>query len=306
MTTMLQLVQQASGEMGITVPNAVASSTSADIIQLLALINAVGNEVAREKTDGWQRMVKEYRFSTAFFQYTGNSTSGSTSLTGMSSIVGLDSTFGVTGTGIVQDTNVVSAAVTTVVIDLAASASGTGTTFTFGQLRYPFPSDFDRLVDRTNWDKSKHWEMLGPETGQQWQYLKSGYISTGPRIRFRPLGGYFQIWPMPAVVETLGFEYVSKNWVLAAADTLAASKTSFTVDTDTCIFPDRLMVLGLKKKYFEIKGFDTTALNRDYMMHLDISKANDAGAVTLSMAPRPSNILIGPENIPDSGYGLNS
>lgn len=304
MTTMLRLVQQASGEMGLVVPTAVASSTSSDIIQLLALLNAVGNEISREKTDGWQRMVREYRFSTVFFQYTGTSTAGSTSLTAMSSIVSLDSTFGVSGVGLTQDTNVVSAVGTTVTIDLAATAAGTGTTFTFGQLRYAFPSDFDRLVDRTDWDKSRHWEMLGPETGQQWQFLKSGYISTGPRVRFRPLGGYFQIWPLPTAVVTLGFEYVSLNWVLAVTDTIAASKALFTADTDSCIFPDRLMVLGLKKKYFEVKGFDTTALYRDYSMHLDIAKANDVGAPTLSMAPRPGNVLIGPENIPDSGYGL--
>jgi hypothetical protein len=32
------------------------------------------------------------------------------------------------------------------------------------------------------------------------------------------------------------------------------AKNSFTVDTDTCIFPDRLMVLGLKHKYYQAKG----------------------------------------------------
>jgi hypothetical protein len=80
-------------------------------------------------------------------------------------------------------------------------------------------------------------------------------------------------------------------------------KTAFTVDTDKSIFPDRLMVLGTKLKYFEIKGFDTTALYRDYQRHLDLAKAHDAGSPNLAMAPRPANQLIGWINIPDSGYG---
>jgi hypothetical protein len=63
------------------------------------------------------------------------------------------------------------------------------------------------------------------------------------------------------------------------------------------------MVLALKKKYFEIKGFDTSSFQRDYDMQLNIAKANDAGSATLSLAPRTANVLIGWENIPDANYG---
>jgi hypothetical protein len=170
----------------------------------------------------------------------------------------------------------------------------------FGKTKYAFPSDYDRPVDRTQWDKSQHWEMIGPETSQQWQWLKSGFIATGPRVRFRPLGGYFQIWPIIGASHYLGFEYISKNWVTDAAGVM---KDSFTADSDTCIFPDRLMVLGLKKKYFEIKGFDATAFTRDYVSQMDIAKANDAGSANLSFAPQPAQILVGWNQIPDSGYG---
>ena len=92
---------------------------------------------------------------------------------------------------------------------------------------------------------------------------------------------------------------MSNAWAASAAGT---AKTSFTVDTDTCIFPDRLMVLGMKKKYFQIKGFQPI-FDADYQMELDNAKSNDAGSLTLSMNPRPPSILLGQENIPDSGYG---
>lgn len=299
MATMLQLVQQATGEMGLSVPSAVASNTSDGVVQQLALLNAVGYELQREFQ--WQKLTKEYQFNTVFYEYTGDTTDGSTTISGMSSIVGLSSLFLVTGAGIADNTQVVSATGSSVVITPAAQATGTAVSLTFGQTKYAFPSDFDRLIDRTDWDKSKHWEMLGPESAQQWQWLKSGYISTGPRIRFRELGGYFQIWPIISTQDLLGFEYVSANW---ATSTLGVEKAAFTADTDTCVFPDRLMVLGLKKKYYEAKGFYSSRFDKDYERHLSISKAADAGSPTLSMAPSESEVLIDWQNIPDSGYGL--
>ena len=80
-------------------------------------------------------------------------------------------------------------------------------------------------------------EMLGPETAQQWEWLKSGYISTGPAFRWRILGDYFQIWPVVTSAEYLGFEYVSKDWVLSSTVTdNVPDKQKFSADTDTCIF----------------------------------------------------------------------
>jgi hypothetical protein len=142
--------------------------------------------------------------------------------------------------------------------------------------------------------------MLGPEDAQQWEWLISGYISTGPRIRWRLLGDYFQIWPGVSTAENLSFEYRSKGWARSAA---GVAKNSFTVDTDTCIYPDRVMVLNTKLKYFQAKGFDTTALFRDFYTELETAVAQNTSAANLSFAPRPGNILIGYDNIPDSGYG---
>ena len=48
----------------------------------------------------------------------------------------------------------------------------------------------------------------------------------------------------------------------------------------------------------------TTALYRDYITELDTSVAQDTSAANLSFAPRPGNVLIGYDNIPDSGYSF--
>jgi len=299
MTTMLSLIQQATGQMGLAVPTYIASSTAADQIQQLALLNAVGSELAREKD--WQAMNKAYLFTVLVSTITGDTTLGSANITNASSIAGLDATYGVTGTGVPQASYITATPIgTTIILNQVATSTATGTTLTCTKVKYAMPSDYDRIINDTQWDKSKHWRMLGPETAQQWEWLISGYISTGPRVRFRIFGTYFTIWPALGSSTVLGFEYVSNAWAASSAGT---GQTSLSADADTCIFPNALMVLGLKLKYFEAKGFDTLALMRDYTRHLDIAKANDSGAQMLSMAPRISDILISWQNIPDSGYG---
>ena len=303
-STLLQLVQDAFGEMGLAAPSTVIGNTQLDVVQALAMINGLGRQLQRDYE--WSALSTEYQFNSVSYSYTGTVTDGSSTITGLSSVTGLTSTpsyFQVTCTGIERSTYVtaVDAGALTATLSIPATATATGT-YVFSQTKYAMPSDYDRLTDRTDWDKSQHWEMLGPETAQQWQWLKSGWISTGPRVRFRLLNQLFQIWPPLGVSHLLGFEYISQNWVSATGAT-QPNKARFTVDTDTCIFPDRLMVQGLKLRYFEIKGFETAALYRDFTAQLDIAKANDHGSPTLSFAPRPTNILIGFENIPDANYG---
>ena len=297
-STVLQLVQQATGEMGLTVPTSVVGNTNTDVIQLLALINGVGYELTRKYQ--WQALSKLNLFQTEYLSTTGTVTSGSAIITGIPSTTGLSARYQVTGNGILQNAQIVSVdSATQVTINQEATASGTAQTLTFSQTQYTMPSDYDRQIDRTHWDKTQHWQMIGPETAQQWEWLTSGYISTGPRVRYRIFGSYFQIWPPQGVQHYLGFEYISNAW---AATTAGVAKSSFTVDTDTCMFPDRLMVLGLKNKYFQVKGLGDV-FTMDYKAEESIAYANDAGSQTLAMSPQITEVLISWNQIPDSGFG---
>lgn len=299
-STLLQLIQSASAEMSLTVPTQVVGNTDVQVTQLYYLANALGNELKREFP--WEALNKEYRFTTQYVSTNGNTTNGSAVVTNIPTTASLSTNFMVQGTGINQDTYIQSVdSLTQVTLSQACTATGTGVTLNFGQTKYSLPSDFDRQIDRTHYDKSKRWEMLGPETPQQWQFLKSSYISTGPRMRYRLLGGQFQIWPITITNEYLGFEYLSSGWATSSGGT---AQNAFAADTDTCVFPDRLMILGIKRKFLEAKGLDTTAVARDFIEQLSIAKSNDLGSQTLSMAPKMSSVLIGFENIPDGSiYG---
>ncbi len=297
-STMLQLVQQVTAELNLAIPTYVQGNTSQDVQQVLALMNRAGYDLVKEYD--WQALELEYRFYTTAITTTCDTINNTYNLLNVGNVTGLNSNYSVVGTNVPQDTYVESVAGSTVTVSQLASATSVGGTVTFSQTKYDLPPDFETITDNTHWDKTKHWQMLGPEDAQQWQWLKSGYISTGPRIRWRILGGQFQIWPPYNTQEYLGFEYRSKGWARSATDQV---KNSFTADTDTTVLDDTVLVLATKLKYFQIKSFDTTALMQDYNRYLSVAKANDKGSATLSFAPYPSKVLIGYANIPDTGYG---
>jgi len=297
--TMLELVQQVTAELNLAVPTYVIGNQSQDVQQILALMNRAGYDLVKEHD--WQALELEYRFYTTAITTTCDTVEGTQVLTAVGDTTGLDNTYSIVGTNIPQDTYVDELlSSTSVSTSQESSATSTGGTVTFSKTKYDLPADFENITDNTHWDKTKHWQMLGPEDAQQWQWLKSGYISTGPRIRWRILGGQFQIWPPYNTQEYLGFEYRSRGWARSAA---GAVKNSFTADSDTTVLDDTVMALATKLKYFQIKSFDTTALQADYFRYLNVAKANDKGSANLSFAPYPSKVLIGYANIPDTGYG---
>lgn len=180
-----------------------------------------------------------------------------------------------------------------------------------GQAAYELPADFARPISQTEWDTGNHWPLIGPETSQQWQWLKSGILSTGPRERFRLVGNTLEIWPVPGTNTdggglplplTFSYYYVSKWWALDGAQYVA----KFTKDGDTCIFDDRLMISGLKLRFFQAKQFDTTAFAAEFQSNLDDALAQDSGAPILSLAKQPAFPLISIYNIPDGSWGISS
>ena len=296
---MLQMVQQVAAELNLAVPTYVVGNQSQDVQQILALMNGAGYDLVKEYD--WQALQVQYRFYTQSINCNGTTIENNTSLVIENGVdlTGVTKQWQITGNNINQDTNVVSVAGQTITMSQMASGTGTGAVV-LAQTAYDLPFDFETITNRTQWDKTKHWEALGPEDAQQWQWLKSGYISTGPRIRWRILDNQFQVWPPMNTNEYIGWEYKSKGYVRGADGSV---KTQFTADSDTTVLDDRTVVLLTKMKYWGIKGFDTTVLAQDYQRVLSIAKANDKGAPNLSFAPYPSKVLIGWANIPDTGYG---
>jgi len=299
--TLLQLVDQVSGEMGLSQPAAVIGSTNNQTVQLLALAQRLGKDLVREYE--WQRLVKAYVLqTTAGISTTGTITAGSKVITSMGTTVGLEVGNVVTGTGQAPYAEILTIdSGTQVTLNTPVATSTAAVSMTFAKQDYAMPTDFDRMISDTNWDRTNHWRNLGTKTSQEWQWLQGGIISVGPRERYRIYNNRLRIFQALTSIYTFAFEYVSNYWVMSSGAT-AGDKGAFTLDTDTTIFPDDLMLAGLKFYFLKAKKLDYSVELGEFMRALSYTKAQDVPVPAQSLAPIGMNPLVGPWSVQDGNW----
>ncbi len=275
-----------------------------------ALANQLLDELRR--MNGWVALQFEYNLvvNTPLIT-TGDMTAQSPVITNIPSTATLAANYWqVAGAGIpvaARILSVDSATQVTMTMENTNTATVTGTALTISQDTYPEPSGFDYFNNRTMWDRTNHWALIGPDSPQQDQWQRSGIVATGPRRHFRELGPYannFRIWPSPAEIASplqLVFEYISLNAVRVAGSATNFAQY-FTGDTDTCLLDENAIITGIKWMFWEIKGFGSyvTMQNR-WIDYVNRQIARDGGSPTLALARRPYPLLISSSNIAD-GY----
>jgi len=307
--TLLSLVQSACAEAGLPVPAAVAAATDTQSQQLFALINAVGADLLSKAT--WTALQTQAIINVEVpTQTTADIVDGDAYVYNMPTFpVGPVTSYIITGNGIQTSTRVLATAAgpggITAQVDMQCTADGTGVDVTISRDTYEVPADFVTFINRTQWDRGFHWEMLGPMSPQEDQWMRSGIVATGPRRRYRQVGrgqDVFRLWPPPSAGDTpgtLAYEYLSAYW---AFDSAGDPAPAFTADVDTCIFDDRLMIEGLKWRFLAQKGMDYTASFAIWQQQVQTAIARDGGAPTLSLAKRRWPIFISPANVADGNW----
>ena len=169
----------------------------------------------------------------------------------------------------------------------------------------PLPSDWSYFLDQTQWDRTNHWPLLGPKTAQEWQWLKGGLLSSGPRIRYRVVGGNLELFPGSSVTSQIAMEYVADTW-LADADIANTYYNEVKSDSDEVLFDSWVITAYLKLKYWEAKGLNTAAYTKDFMGVWEARIAKNKGAPVLTLAPRARTMLIGVNNIPDGSWNVGN
>lgn len=158
------------------------------------------------------------------------------------------------------------------------------------QNNYTNPTDFDHFVPFTNWNRSTSRRMF-PILPNDWQELKSGLttVSINDQFRIRGSDREFLIEPTPTSVETMSFEYVSKNYCESAG---GAGQSIWTTDTDVGVIDEELFELGiiwrllnrLGQPYAEEKAEYQTVLNT-MIAQINPQKVHLDGHI-----PAPSNL----------------
>lgn len=117
------------------------------------------------------------------------------------------------------------------------------------------------IKNGTIWDRTSRLPIVGPLESQDWQMLKA-VVTTGPRYQYRIRGGNLLINPAPTASLSWYFEYVSSNWILGAD--AVTYKAKFTLDTDTLLLNEDLLLMGLRWRWKKEKGLDYAEDFRTY------------------------------------------
>jgi hypothetical protein len=220
----------------------------------------------------------------------------------MGTTVGLEVGNVVTGTGQAPYAEILTIdSGTQVTLNTPVATSTAAVSMTFAKQDYAMPTDFDRMISDTNWDRTNHWRNLGTKTSQEWQWLQGGIISVGPRERYRIYNNRLRIFQALTSIYTFAFEYVSNYWVMSAAAT-AGDKGAYTLDTDTAVFPDDLMLAGLKFYFLKAKKLDYAIELGEFTRALSYTKAQDVPVPAQSLAPIGMNPLVGPWSVQDGNW----
>lgn len=299
--TLLELVDQVSGELGLTQPPLVIGSTNNQTIQLLALAQRLGKDLVRDFE--WQKLVKAYIWQTQnAVSTTGTITANSKIITNIPSTASLQVGNVITGTGQTPYAEILTIdSSTQVTLNAPVTTSTASVSMTFAKQDYDLPAGYDRMISDTNWDRTDHWRNIGTKSSQDWQFLQGGIISIGPRERYRIYNGKFRIFQALTTVYNFSFEYVSNYWVCATGSS-EGTKAEFTADTDTCVFPDDLMMAGLKFYFLKAKKLDYGIELGEFTRALSYNKAQDVPVPSMSLAPVGMNQLVGPWSVQDGNW----
>lgn len=297
---LLEIVQAVSLELGLGAPVSVVNTSDMQVLQMVALANREGKTLARDYD--WNDLQTEFIVNLAApVAKTGDIFTGSNLINNIDAS-GLSEGFAVSGIGMPQAQRVgkiVSG--TSLTLEMLPTASASSSPLIFAQDTYNLPPDFDRYIGQTWWDRTNRWRLIGPDSPQTDQLVRSGVFTTGPRRRWRQTGGKWRIWPAPFGDSpgALVFDYVSKNWCMKEDGTTTDVMVS---DADQPLLDAQLLVLGVKWRVWQAKGFEYAAMQQEYVDAVRTKFAGDGGVPDLYLNRRAGPALISNANLPDGNW----
>lgn len=310
--SLLTICQGVARAVKVEVPSAIIGNSGDEAQLLLQCAQDEGEALARRPQGGWVAMIQEFDFTTVslgpFDGVIANTGPGGLAQIVLASTTGIAAqSFYVSGTGLnynaaVQTVN----SATVVTVNQPATTVGAGENFTFSQVAYSLPADFERPIDNTMWDRTRYWQMRGPLSPQQWQAVKSSVYSRATiqrRFRFRQTNGVQTFWIDPPPTDNgsqLVFEYVSNGWCKNAST--GVLQNQWLADSDLGVIDEYLMRLGVKWRTLERLGMVYDAALADYEREVSKAVAQDGGAGILDLAPTGGPWLLGPWSVQDGFF----
>jgi len=231
--TCLSIIQDVCARLSLVQPSAAVGSTDKQVIQLLALLNQAGRDLA--SFFPWQALTEEKTFVTT-----------------------------------------------------ATAAQATA-----------LPSDFDRFIPNSFFNRTTRRPMTGPITPRQWQWIQAQPVYSTVYLAFRERTGQFLIAPTPPAGQTIAYEYISENW---AKSNTSTPQALYLADTDLTYLDEELLTLSTIWRFLRAQGLDYAEEMTTFERQQEQVAARDGGATALTLAPQP--IDINRVNLPDGNFGM--
>ncbi len=307
-TTLLQIGQAVVNELGLPALTSIVGNNDPTARQILALANRSGDEIYQ--ANPW--IVSQAQHVVEIgdpITTTGDVVGQSNIITNIPSTAGIvGNQFAVSGNQLQQFSRVLEVlSGTSVEIDMDATETLVGADLIFARDTFAVPDEFKWFSNRTMWDRTNHWELIGPMSPQWDQWERSGIVAYGPRRRWRQIGEEpvnWRLWPPPTTSgdypATLVFEFNSKYWAANAGGT---RQQGMTADTDYPVIDAQAMILATKWRLWQAKGFAYGALQAESNDYISRLAARDGGAPDLTLGKNRGGFpLIGPYNVPDGSW----
>lgn len=162
------------------------------------------------------------------------------------------------------------------------------------------PSDFDRFIDGTFYNRTAKRHVEGPLTPQEWQNAQAVSATTVIES-FRQRGNSILITPTPSTGITYAYEYVSNQWCESSGGT---DQSAWAADTDVGLLSEELMTLGLVWRFKKANGLDYSEEFRTYELQLSQAITRDGGKPTLHAGKKVNPFKPRGVYVPDGNWDL--
>lgn len=161
------------------------------------------------------------------------------------------------------------------------------------------PSDWDRFINDSLFNRTTNRKLIGPLSPQDWQAEQANPSVSVVYDAFRLRGTDFLITPTPPAGQTIAYEYVTNQWCQSSGGT---AQSAWAADTDTAILAERLFVLGLVWRFRQAKGLEYGEALETYEQEVQKAAGRAPGAGVLSLSTRPLLRPVIYPNVPDGNW----
>lgn len=170
------------------------------------------------------------------------------------------------------------------------------------------PSDFDRLVPDSMFNRTTRRRVHGPVNSAEWQSIQASLVTrVNPAFRIRL--GTIYITPTPAADDTVAYEYISTKWCQTSDGVTA--QTNWAADTDIPrigidqTITEEVMTLGVIWRFRRTLRVDVEADRESYERAVVDLIMRDGSRPRLTSDPVFTERVPRAPQVPDTLVGLS-